>query len=102
MAGNAIVTEVRPKARLATLAEIRRDLLPLWLNPAPTNATLRCWFKAERVQCLKSNPKSKRGGGPVYYLIADVEKCFRARIKRATTAMLIGTSFRYGHGDVTL
>jgi hypothetical protein len=69
-----------PRARLATLAEIRRDVLPLWINPIPSTATLRTWFANDGVQRLKANPTCKRGGGPVYYSLADVEKSFRRRI----------------------
>jgi hypothetical protein len=69
-----------PTARLATLEELKKTVLPNFLNPLPTDQTLRDWFDAGSVPRFKSNPVAKRGGGPTYYSIAGVEKYFRARI----------------------
>jgi hypothetical protein len=79
-----------PRARLATMEEILLSILPLWLDPPPTSATLRGWFDDDRVQRLKANPHAKRGGGPVYYLVADVERCLRNRIRVSTAAISTG------------
>ena len=65
-------------ARLATLKTLREDILPNFLNPVPTNETLRTWFDKARVSRLKSNPAAKRGGGKTFYLISAIEKLMRS------------------------
>lgn len=68
-----------PTARLATLAELRKTTLPAFVAPVPGNETLRAWFKSAGVRRFKSNPTCARGGGPVFFAVADVEKLFRSR-----------------------
>lgn len=64
-------------ARLATLDQLRETLLPNFLSPVPANETLRDWFV--KLPKFKANPAAKRGGGPVYYSVAAVEKFLRSR-----------------------
>lgn len=61
------------------LAEIRKELLPAHLHPVPSLGTLREWFDRARVPRIKSNPMAKRGGGPVYYSVAAIEKLLRVQ-----------------------
>ena len=67
-------------ARLATMVVLRETLLPNFLDPIPTNETLRNWFDEARVPRFKSNPLAKRGGGPVFYQVAAVEKLLRTKL----------------------
>ena len=67
-------------ARLATLPQLKKNTLPQFLDPIPTDETLRAWFDAAGVPRFKSNPSAKRGGGPVFYSVAGVEKFFRNRM----------------------
>jgi len=73
------VTRPAPMARAATLEQLRKDVLPLYLDPIPTSETLRDWFDAARIPRFKANHMAKRGGGPVYYSVAAVEKFLRQR-----------------------
>jgi hypothetical protein len=66
-------------ARLATLPELEKTTLPVFINPIPSRETLRAWFDAARVPRFKANLVAKRGGGVVYYSVASVEKFFRSR-----------------------
>jgi hypothetical protein len=66
--------------RLASLAKIREEIVPLYLDPAPDADTLRDWFDAAKIPRFKSNPTAKRGGGTVYYSVPHVEKFFRNRV----------------------
>jgi hypothetical protein len=72
--------ETKRQARLATLAELEKDLLPNFLSPVPTRETLRDWFDAAGIARLKANPHAKRGGGPTYYSVSGVEKFLRGRV----------------------
>ena len=65
-------------ARLATLDQLIETVIPAFINPIPEKETLRDWFKD--VPQFKANPTAKRGGGPVYYSVAGVEKFFRSRM----------------------
>ena len=69
----------KPQARLATLDELEKTTIPLFISPTPTRETLRAWFDAAGVPRFKTNVAAKRGGGPVYYSVAGVEKFFRSR-----------------------
>ena len=66
-------------ARLATLSELRENILPNILAPVPTTETLRNWFDAANIPRLKTNPLAKRGGGLTFYSVAAVEKYIRNR-----------------------
>jgi hypothetical protein len=66
-------------ARLATLAQLRETTLRAFLDPIPSNETLRTWFDSAGVPRFKQNPLAKRGGGTVFYSVAAVEKLFRNR-----------------------
>jgi hypothetical protein len=70
----------QPQARLATLEELEKSTLPLFLSPLPSRDTLRAWFDAAKVPRFKSNPTARRGGGTVFYSVAGVEKFFRSRM----------------------
>ena len=66
-------------ARLATLDELLQTTIPAFLAPAPSRETLRDWFDQARIPRFKANPVAKRGGGPVFYSVAAVEKFLRSR-----------------------
>ena len=66
-------------ARLATLPELEKTTLPVFINPIPSRETLRAWFDKARIPRFKSNPSAKRGGGAAFYSVAAVEKYFRSR-----------------------
>ena len=66
-------------ARLATLDQLIENILPLFLSPVPSRDTLRDWFDKAKVKRFKSNPTAKRGGGPCFYSVADVENLLRSR-----------------------
>lgn len=70
-------------ARLATLATVKREILPNFLSESdlPTDETLRAWFSG--VPQFKSNPAAKRGGGSVLYSVSGIEKYFRSRMVAA-------------------
>jgi hypothetical protein len=83
MSNNAKTTELitaNQAARLATLDELIKNILPLFIVPVPSKETVRAWLDDGKIPRLKSNPMAIRGGGPVYYSVAAVEKYFRARI----------------------
>jgi len=67
------------QARLATLETLRETTLAVYLQPVPGPETLRAWFDAAKIPRFKSNPSAKRGGGPVFYSVAAVEKFLRSR-----------------------
>jgi len=66
-------------ARLATLQCMAKTLVAAYLTPVPSNETLREWFDAARIPRFKANPAAKRGGGPVFYSVAAVEKFLQTR-----------------------
>jgi hypothetical protein len=67
-------------ARLATLAELEKTVLPNFLTPIPSRETLRAWFDSAKIPRLKSNPSARRGGGIVWYSVPHVEKFLRSRM----------------------
>ncbi len=69
-----------PKARLATLAVLEETTIREFIDPPPTSETLRSWFERARIPHFKFNPAAKRGGGPIYYNVAAVEKFLRTRM----------------------
>ena len=68
-----------PSARLATLEQLVKTLIPAYLTPTPSHETLREWFDAARIPRFKANPAARRGGGPVFYSVAAVEKFLQTR-----------------------
>jgi hypothetical protein len=66
-------------ARLATLDQLVKTLIPAHLTPVPSHETLRDWFDTARIPRFKANPTAKRGGGPVFYSVAAVEKFLQTR-----------------------
>ena len=72
-------TNSTPSARLATLEQLLQTLIPAYLSPPPTAETLREWFDAARIPRFKANPAARRGGGPVFYSVAAVEKFLQTR-----------------------
>ena len=66
-------------ARLATLDQLLKTIIPAYLTPPPGRETLREWFDAVRIPRFKANPTARRGGGPVYYSVAAVEKFLQSR-----------------------
>jgi len=65
--------------RLATMGELRENILPNFIAPLPSVDTLRAWFDEAKIPRMKSNPSARRGGGKVYFSVAAVEKFFRSR-----------------------
>jgi hypothetical protein len=68
-----------PTARLASLEQLVKTLIPAYLTPTPSHETLREWFDAARIPRFKANPAARRGGGPVFYSVAAVEKFLQKR-----------------------
>lgn len=66
-------------ARLATLDQLVKTLIPAYLTPIPSHETLRDWFDTARIPRFKANPTARRGGGPVFYSVAAVEKFLQTR-----------------------
>lgn len=66
------------KARLATIRQMREHL-ENFITPVPSDETLRDWFDQARIPRFKANPAAKRGGGPVFYSVAAVEKLLQQR-----------------------
>ena len=64
---------------MATLNQLVKTVIPAYLTPTPSNETLRTWFDDARIPRFKSNPAAKRGGGPVFYSVAGVEKFLQTR-----------------------
>jgi len=65
--------------RLATLKTLRQEILPNFLQPIPTDSTLRTMFDRARVPRFQTNPLARRGGGQVFYAVAAIEKLFKAQ-----------------------
>jgi type VI protein secretion system component VasA len=72
-------TTQMPRARLATVDELLRTLIPAYLSPIPSKKSVTQMLKAARVQSFKSNPTAKRGGGRVFYSVSGTEKLLRHR-----------------------
>jgi hypothetical protein len=66
-------------ARLATIPQLKKTTVCHFIDPIPSTETLRAWFDDANVPRFKSNPSARRGGGPVFYSVAAVEKFFRSR-----------------------
>jgi hypothetical protein len=66
-------------ARLGTLDILIQDVLPNYFSPVPSKERLRYWFDGANIPRFKANPAALRGGGPVWYSIAAVEKLLRQR-----------------------
>lgn len=71
-----------PPARMQSLATLRAELIPRFLNPVPCERTLRRWFKRARLRTVKANPSARAGGGVVYFNRAAVEKYLLDRMGR--------------------
>jgi len=71
--------KINTTARLATLDQLGQTLIPAYLTPVPSHETLRTWFDAAHIPRFKANPAAKRGGGPVFYSVAAVEKFLQTR-----------------------
>jgi len=71
--------KINTTARLATLDQLVQTLIPAYLTPVPSHETLRDWFDTARIPRFKANPAAKRGGGPVFYSVAAVEKFLQTR-----------------------
>jgi hypothetical protein len=70
---------VNNTARLATLDQLIETTLPNFIAPIPSRDTLRSWFDSAKIPRFKANPTARRGGGPVFYSVAAVEKFLRSR-----------------------
>ena len=79
MVNCGVQKKFNPTARLASLDGLLETVIPAFLNPAPSRETLREWFDAARIPRFQANPSAKRGGGPVYYSVAAVEKFLQTR-----------------------
>jgi hypothetical protein len=67
------------KARLASLDELVRNVLPGFISPVPCKPTLRKWFDSAKIPRLKTGLTARRGGGEVFFSVAHVERFFQAR-----------------------
>ena len=75
-----MIDKKQQNSRLATIPQLRQNVLPHFIDPIPTDETLREWFDKAGVPRFKCNPSAKRGGGPVFYQVAGVEKMLRSRL----------------------
>jgi len=75
-----------PAARVATIEQIRSNVIAAYMDPPPSVETLRRWFDDSRIPRMKANPSAKRGGGPVYYSVMAVENMLRDRTLEPTSA----------------
>jgi len=75
-------------ARMATLEQLMETTLPLFIYPVPSKDTLRDWFDKAKIPRTKSNPVARRGGGPVYYSVAAIEKMLSAKTTSGKLARL--------------
>lgn len=66
-------------ARLATIDQLAKDILPNFIAPVPSRDALRALFDSANIPRFKANPLAKRGGGFCYYSVSAVEKLFRSR-----------------------
>jgi trehalose utilization protein len=73
------VQELTKSARLATLDELLKTVIPAYFNPAPTRATIRSWLDEGKIPRFKANLTARRGGGTAFYSVPAVEKFFRSR-----------------------
>jgi hypothetical protein len=85
--------ELNRNSRMATLDQLRETTIPAFLSPVPHRDTIRNWLDKARVPRFKTNPHAKRGGGPVWYSVAAVEKLLESRVLPGPTAALRGKSF---------
>lgn len=74
-------TEVTSKARMATIPQLLNTTVAVYLDPPPKGSTLRAWLDGARVPRFKANPTAARGGGPVYYSVAAVEKLLESKTR---------------------
>ncbi len=65
--------KARPRARMATLAYIRKHIVPLYIEPTPCIQTLRIWFREAGIRENKTGRMESSGGGNVYFSVAQVE-----------------------------
>lgn len=65
--------KARPRARMATLAHIRKTIVPLYIEPVPCVQTLRIWFREAGIRENKTGGMEQAGGGNVYFSTAQVE-----------------------------
>lgn len=67
------------RVRLATLAKLRSEMFPLYLDPVPKQRTLMAWMRAARIPHMKTNPRARNGGGQIYWNVVAVETWLRKR-----------------------
>jgi hypothetical protein len=70
---------MRPRARMATMPQLRSTLIPSYLDPVPPPKTLARWFDEWQIPRMKANPRAKHGGGTLFYLVSPIEKALRQR-----------------------
>jgi hypothetical protein len=83
-------------ARLATLDQLLRTVIPAYLAPPPGRETLRDWFDQARIPRFKANPTAKRGGGTVFYSVSAVEKFLQSRTLPCRLAPVVVPALRPG------
>jgi hypothetical protein len=66
------------KNQYQTAAQLRDGIVSEYLLPPPTTRAITMWLKREGVAYTKSNPKAKRGGGPVYFSVAGARRVFES------------------------
>lgn len=67
--------------RLATLATLKRDVLPGYFGELPSDETLRHRLRSAGIPFIKTNRAARRGGGAVWWDIAAVDRYLRAQIR---------------------
>ena len=75
MTRDEVITQqkARPRARMATLAHIRKTIVPLYIEPVPCIQTLRIWFREAGIRENKTGFMESAVGGNVYFHVAQVE-----------------------------
>lgn len=94
------IQESSPRARLATIAQLRATLLAHHLDPVPCARTLQAWFDQHQIPRFKANPCARRGGGPCYYSVAAVEKLLRSFLLPGRLAAPLGEETATPRADV--
>jgi len=67
-------TNLPQRARLATLDELLRDVVPNHISPPPLRDTFRAWLDRANIPRFKTNMAARRGGGVCFYSVSHVEK----------------------------
>ena len=64
--------------RFKSLAQLKPGLFAGYLDPMPSDFSLRAFLQRNRVPFIKANPGAKRGGGACFYCVTAAEKALRS------------------------